>query len=89
MRPPKAESPGGYPGPLHDESESLLRNILPGQIADELRSRGEVEPRYYEDVTILFSDFVGFTHATENLAAEDLVHLLHSYFTAFDGLVPK
>jgi adenylate cyclase len=68
------------------ESESLLRNILPASIADELRARGEVEPRYFEDVTILFSDFVGFTHATESLAAEDLVNLLHSYFTAFDRI---
>jgi adenylate cyclase len=71
------------------ESESLLRNILPAQIADELRGRGQVEPRYFEDVTILFSDFVGFTHATENLAAEDLVNLLHQYFTAFDKIVGR
>ena len=71
------------------ESESLLRNILPAQIADELRGRGQVEPRYFEDVTILFSDFVGFTHATENLAAEDLVNLLHNYFTAFDRIVGR
>jgi adenylate cyclase len=71
------------------ESESLLRNILPAQIADELRGKGQVEPRYFEDVTILFSDFVGFTHATENLAAEDLVNLLHTYFTAFDRIVGR
>ena len=71
------------------ESESLLRNILPAQIADELRTRGQVEPRYFEDVTILFSDFVGFTHATENLAAEDLVNVLHSYFTSFDKIVGR
>ncbi|HTM52134.1 MAG TPA: adenylate/guanylate cyclase domain-containing protein [Bryobacteraceae bacterium] len=71
------------------ESDSLLRNILPSQIADELRGRGQVEPRYFEDVTILFSDFVGFTRATESLAAEDLVNLLHSYFTAFDRIVGR
>ena len=71
------------------ESESLLRNILPAQIAHELRGRGQVEPRYFEDVTILFSDFVGFTRATENLAAEDLVNLLHTYFTAFDKIVGR
>jgi adenylate cyclase len=71
------------------ESESLLRNILPAQIAQELRSRGQVEPRYFEDVTILFSDFVGFTRATEDLAAEDLVNLLHTYFTAFDRIVER
>jgi adenylate cyclase len=71
------------------ESESLLRNILPAQIAEELRGKGQVEPRYFEDVTILFSDFVGFTRATENLAAEDLVNLLHTYFTTFDRIVGR
>jgi class 3 adenylate cyclase len=71
------------------ESELLLRNILPAQIAEELRGRGQVEPRYFEDVTILFSDFVGFTRATEDLAAEDLVNLLHTYFTAFDRIVDR
>jgi class 3 adenylate cyclase len=68
-------------------TESLLLNILPAQIAGELRANGSVEPRYYEDVTILFTDFVGFTLATENLAAEDLVNALNRYFTAFDRIV--
>lgn len=67
-------------------SESLLLNILPSQIAAELQGQGKVEPRYYEDVTILFTDFVGFTLSTEKLAAEDLVRLLHDYFTAFDHI---
>jgi adenylate cyclase len=67
-------------------SESLLRNILPVPIADELQSRGAVDPKYFEDVTILFADFVGFTSATENLAAEDLVNVLHTYFSAFDAI---
>jgi adenylate cyclase len=71
------------------QSELLLRNILPAQIAEELRGRGQVEPRYFEDVTILFTDFVGFTRATEDLAAEDLVNLLHTYFTAFDRIVDR
>ncbi len=34
----------------------------------------------------MFTDFVGFTLSTENLAAEDLVHMLHDYFTAFDQI---
>jgi len=70
-------------------SDSLLLNILPAQIADELRNRGEVEPKYFEDVTILFTDFVGFSLSTENLAAEDLVHLLNKYFTAFDLITQR
>jgi class 3 adenylate cyclase/HAMP domain-containing protein len=67
-------------------SESLLLNILPSQVAHELETKGSVEPRYYEDVTIVFTDFVGFTLATERLAAEDLVRMLNDYFTAFDEI---
>ncbi|MBK9167678.1 MAG: response regulator [Bryobacterales bacterium] len=68
-------------------AEDLLRNILPATVADELASRGSVDPKYFEDVTLLFADFAGFTRATERLAAEDLVHVLHTYFTAFDSIV--
>ena len=67
-------------------SESLLLNILPSQVANELETKGSVEPRYYEDATIVFTDFVGFTLATETLAAEDLVRILNGYFTAFDEI---
>lgn len=67
-------------------ADSLLRNILPDSIADELMSAGQVEPRYFEDVTIAFTDFVSFTLSTEKLAAEDLVTGLHQYFTAFDRI---
>jgi class 3 adenylate cyclase len=70
-------------------SESLLLNILPGEIADELRTKGMVSPKYFEDVTILFTDFVGFTLSTEKLAAEELVEVLHDYFTAFDKIVAR
>lgn len=70
-------------------SDRLLLNILPTEVALELQSKGSVEPRYFEDVTILFTDFVGFTTSTENLAAEELVQVLHEYFTTFDIIVAK
>lgn len=70
-------------------AESLLLNILPPQVARELTEKGSVEPKYFEDVTILFADFVGFTLATEKLAAEDLVHKLHAFYTAFDQIVQR
>jgi class 3 adenylate cyclase/HAMP domain-containing protein len=73
----------------HEVSQSLLRNILPEEIATELAERGEVAPRYYEDVTILFTDFVGFTLAVEKLAAEDVVGLLHTYFKKFDEIAER
>src|SRR5436190_10883841 len=67
-------------------SEGLLLNILPAQVARELRENGKVEPKYFEDVTIVFTDFVAFTLSTEKFAAEELVQLLHEYFTAFDHI---
>ncbi|RXH55305.1 Adenylate cyclase [Granulicella sibirica] len=70
-------------------SESLLLNILPGEVADELRTKGMVSPKYFEDVTILFTDFVGFTVSTESMAAEELVAVLDDYFTAFDQIVTR
>lgn len=70
-------------------AESLLLNILPEEVAQELRQSGSVSPRYFEDVTILFTDFVGFTLSTEHLAAEDVVVLLHEYFTAFDRICER
>ncbi len=70
-------------------SERLLLNILPIQIAKELKEKGSVEPKYFEDATIIFTDFVGFTLSTEKLAAEDLVHALDEYFTIFDQIVGR
>ena len=70
-------------------AEGLLLNILPGEIAQELHVKGLVSPRYFEDVTVMFTDFVGFTTSAEKLAAEDLVALLHEYFTAFDDIARR
>ena len=67
-------------------SEDLLRNILPAAVAEELRERGAVAPKYFEDVTILFTDFVGFTRASESLPVEELVRRLHGCFTRFDQI---
>jgi class 3 adenylate cyclase len=70
-------------------AENMLRNILPAKIAQQLQSSGTVEPMYFEDVTIGFTDFVGFTVATETLAAEEIVGVLHEFFTAFDRIVAR
>lgn len=70
-------------------ADGLILNILPQKIATELQSEGSVSPMYFEDATILIADFVGFTLSTETLSAEELVHVLDEYFTAFDHIVDR
>lgn len=70
-----------------EQTEKLLRNILPVSVAEELQLRGAVAPRYFEDVTIVFTDFVHFSVNTEDLPTEDLVHILNRYFSAYDEIV--
>jgi DNA-binding response OmpR family regulator len=74
---------------LRDEAEALLNNVLPPRIADELRRTRAVAPKYYDDVSIVFTDFAGFTLSTESMAAEEIVEMLDQYFTLFDGIVSR
>ncbi|MGH9566197.1 MAG: response regulator, partial [Candidatus Angelobacter sp.] len=71
------------------KTEQLLLNILPRPVAEELQAQGSVQPLYFEDVTIVFADIVGFTLATEHLPADELVNILHRYFTAFDNIMER
>jgi adenylate cyclase len=66
-----------------------LRNILPDTVAQELQEKESVDPMYFEDVTIVFTDFVGFTRATEQLPAEELVGVLNDYFSAMDRITER
>lgn len=73
----------------HQISERLLRNILPEVVALELQEKESVDPMYFEDVTIVFADFVGFTRATEQLPAEELVAVLNDYFSEMDRITER
>jgi class 3 adenylate cyclase/CRP-like cAMP-binding protein len=70
-------------------SEELLLNILPTEVADELKANGRVEARYIESCTILFSDFVGFTAMSERVDPERLVKSLDLAFRVFDGIMTE
>lgn len=72
-----------------DKTDLLLKNILPQETAEELKVHGRVAPRYFEDITVVFTDFVSFTASTETLAADDLVLALNDYFSAFDAIVDR
>ncbi|MCB9244785.1 MAG: tetratricopeptide repeat protein [Flavobacteriales bacterium] len=72
-----------------DRSENLLLNILPAEIAEELKEKGRADAQDFEMVSILFSDFKGFTAASEKLSAQDLVTEINTCFEAFDGIMSK
>jgi class 3 adenylate cyclase len=72
-----------------DSNEALLLNILPRPVATELRANGSVKPTTFEDATVCFSDFVGFTLSSEKLPAETLINALNEYFTAFDEIIGR
>ena len=66
------------------KSERLILNILPKPIAERLKKNEKNISSSYEDVTILFSDIVGFTQMSSLLTPSDLVALLNDLFTRFD-----
>lgn len=70
-------------------SEELLLNILPEETAEELKSKGSAEARLIESVTVLFTDFKGFTSMSEILSPQELVRDLHECFSAFDHILEK
>jgi len=72
-----------------EKTESLLLNILPASVASELRSTGSVQPMQFDDVTVCFTDFAGFTVSSETIEARDVVAQLDRYFTEFDGIIAR
>ena len=71
------------------KSDTLLLNILPAEVADELKLNGSTKARHFDDVTVFFTDFVNFTQASERLSPQGLIDELHTCFKAFDEITGK
>lgn len=69
------------------KSDDLLHNILPEEIASELKDRGATTAQMFDHVTVLFTDFVNFTIAGERMGSQALVEELHICFKAFDEIM--
>lgn len=67
-----------------EKSEALLLNILPSTVAAELKEKGSSTPRHYDAVTVLFTDFVGFTMISERMTPTELIATLDKVFLEFD-----
>ncbi len=70
-------------------SEGLLLNILPEAVAEELKEKGYADAQLIDQVTVLFTDFKGFTALSEQVTPKELVHDLHECFSAFDRICEK
>ncbi len=72
-----------------DRSETLLLNILPKGIAEELKEHGKATARDIPGVSILFTDFKGFTELSSTLTAQELVAEIDACFRVFDSIVDR
>jgi class 3 adenylate cyclase len=66
----------------------LLRNTLPGPVAEEIKYRGHYAPRPFH-CTILFLDIAGFTRLAERMTGEALIDLINELFSGFDDLITR
>lgn len=75
---------------LRDEKnryKKLLLSIFPKQVAAELLEKGHVEAKRHNEVSILFTDFAGFTAYSEKMKPMKLVKELDEIFSMFDSII--
>jgi adenylate cyclase len=70
-------------------SDELLLNILPDEVANEIKLNGRSNPKTFSMVTVMFTDFKDFTQVSQNISAELLVAELDYCFSAFDLILQK
>jgi adenylate cyclase len=70
-------------------SDELLLNILPSEVAEELKAKGSADAKQFDDVTVMFTDFKNFTQISEKLSPTELVAEIHTCFKAFDNIIDK
>ena len=72
-----------------ERSDLLLLNILPEQTAEELKDKGKVQAKRFDSVSVMFTDFKGFTSYSDKLTPEELVDSIDFYYSKFDDIIEK
>ena len=70
-------------------SEELLLNILPSEVAEELKVKGSADAKEFDTVTVMFTDFKNFTAMSEKLSAQELVNEINYCYSSFDRIIGK
>ncbi len=69
------------------KSDDLLLNILPYEIAEQLKNKGSVDAKHYRRASVLFTDFQGFTKISEALSPQEIIKELGVFFEKFDEII--
>lgn len=72
-----------------NKSDELLLNILPYEVAEELKEKGTTSAQLHDEVSVLFTDFVNFTANAEKIGVQELIKELNECFTAFDEIMGR
>ncbi len=72
-----------------ERAEGLLLNVLPAEVAAELKEHGQTTARHYDSISVLFADIVGFTPLSAEMDPDEMVNQLNDVFTYFDSLADK
>jgi PAS domain S-box-containing protein len=71
------------------KSDQLLLNILPFEIAEQLKKKGTAKSKKYKTVTVMFADFANFTGMTKVLTVNELIDELNRYVRNFDEIIGR
>jgi len=71
------------------QSDKLLLNILPEEVAAELKETGTAKAKHFDNVTVIFTDFVNFTLTSEQMTPQELIDELHNCFKTFDEIINR
>ena len=69
------------------KSDALLENMLPGYVIEDLKQRGVSNPKTFPEISVMFTDFVGFTKIAQGMTPEALIDDLNKLFSGYDEIV--
>ena len=70
-----------------ERTERLLMNVFPFKVLQEFKEFGTTTPSFYDEVSVMFLDFVGFTRMPVSKDPKRLISELNEIFSTFDQII--